>query len=494
MIAALAVGPRSMGVVLLIAMAAVPAGAIGQAVAPTTAPAVTSQPAISRPPAPNLDWFDRTKNPVTWLKWGADERIRWEYYNNAHTLNKDNPLHEHDYFRFRTRLWSTVTPTPDKNVEVNSRLTWEWRNYMQPDEFSAGTNRGFRDTDMHEAIFDNLNVRLKKLFGMLDLTVGRQDITLGDGWLVTEGTPLDGTRTQFFDAARATLNLSQVKTAIDLIYIEQPADSDWLLTPFNHREYPLANEDSRGAILYASNKSLKRTTLDGYYIYKHDELASGYHNSDPIFAPLRRGNQADIHTFGTRATHDFDAHWTARGEVAGQFGQKNGRDLCALGANSQLAYRFKNPRDDQLRMSFEYLSGDNRGTPGRDEGFDILWGRWFTWNDIQWVAFALEGGRPGQYTNLYRVGPGWSRNLAKGLDLAVDYFLLFANQNPFAGTAGFSDGGNFRGQMGVAKLKYKFTDHISGQVGVEVFAPGDYYSSLRNDTAVFSRYELVLSW
>ena len=41
----------------------------------------------------------------------------------------------------------------------------------------------------------------------LDFKIGRQDLFLGNGWLVGDGTPLDGSRTFYFDAIRATLPL-----------------------------------------------------------------------------------------------------------------------------------------------------------------------------------------------------------------------------------------------------------------------------------------------
>ena len=58
------------------------------------------------------------KNPTSWLNWGADLRIRNEYFNNLLTLNRDNPLHEQDYFRFRARLWATITPVEDLSFSV----------------------------------------------------------------------------------------------------------------------------------------------------------------------------------------------------------------------------------------------------------------------------------------------------------------------------------------------------------------------------------------
>ncbi|MDD4890738.1 MAG: alginate export family protein [Phycisphaerae bacterium] len=471
---------------------AIPAAQAGPA--PTTAPASQPGEGAMSGRAAQGDWFDRSKNPVTWLKWGGDLRARWEYMDNAHTFNKDMDAHERSYYRQRTRIWSTVTPTPDKNIEINSRLAWEFRNYFRPDIFNSGANRGYRDTDMDEVIFDNLNVKLKNLFDRpLDVTVGRQDIKFAEGWLVGDGTGLDGSRTTFFDAARATYNIKPIKTTADLVYIEQRADSDWWIEPFNHREYPLTNQDERGAILYLSNQSLARTTVDGYFIYKHDELASGHESSNPILKPLKKGDAGDIYTFGSRVEHRFDPHWTARGDLAGQFGNKDGADLCALGFNSRLIYDFKDRLRNQLRWNYEFLSGDDPKTK-TNEGFDILWGRWTQWSEVMSKAISLENGRPDQYTNMHRTGPGWTfKPTAKG-EFSLDYMLLFADENTLAGSTSFSEHGRFRGQSFQAAYRHVFTKHISTGIAGELFAPGNYYSDLRNDLASYFRADVTFTW
>ncbi len=55
------------------------------------------------------------------------------------------------------------------------------------------------------------------------VTVGRQDIFLGDGWLVGDGTPNDGSFTFFLDAARLTVDLKDQHTTIDAIGLIQYA-------------------------------------------------------------------------------------------------------------------------------------------------------------------------------------------------------------------------------------------------------------------------------
>ena len=81
-------------------------------------------------------------------------------------------------------------------------------------------------------IIDNLNVQWKKPLDLpATLTVGRQDIFLGDGWLVGDGTPEDGSFTYFLDSARGTYDLEDQNTTIDAIGIVQYGRPDaWLPT------------------------------------------------------------------------------------------------------------------------------------------------------------------------------------------------------------------------------------------------------------------------
>ncbi len=169
-----------------------------------------AQPAATTAAAP--DWADQVKNPAPWLKWGTDLRLRHEYINNATTLNGDAANHESNYERYRYRLWSTVSPA--ENFDLNTRFTWEGRHYWTPDSKP--------EWDWSYGIIDTANVKIGNLFDApATLTVGRQDVMLGDGWLVMDGTPLDGSRTFFLDAARFSLDMKESKNTLNLIYIQQ---------------------------------------------------------------------------------------------------------------------------------------------------------------------------------------------------------------------------------------------------------------------------------
>jgi len=412
----------------------------------------------------------RFHQAAPWIEVGADLRLRMIYDQAVTSLDKDSRGHDRFWQRFRARVWGKFTPI--ENVDVNVRLVTEPRNYCRPDTMSDQFIR-------EEVLFDQLNVKWSKMFGLpMAATVGRQDIRLGEGWLVLEGTPLDGSRTIFFDAARLTYD----KTQADLIYIENHANSSYYIKPFNDDHVDLVEQDERGAILYLSNKSLEKTQIDGYFIWKHDSGARSRN---------ARATEGDLYTFGVLVKGDLTDHWKYYAEAAPQFGHKNGYDISAFGLNSKLSYLFKDPMKNGLHLMYEYLSGGEHPA----ENFDRLWGRYPQWSEVYNGYVDSIEDKPAESSNLHRVGLGWSVEPTKKLEMLTSYSLLFADDNYAKGTAtGLSDSGCFRGQVGSWLLKYTINEHVKGHLLGEVFGPGDFYTDSRNDVATFLRFEIVFSW
>ena len=188
------------------------------------------------------------------------------------------------------------------------------------------------------------------------LTVGRQDIFLGDGWLVGDGTPEDGSFTTFLDSARFTYNLEDQKTTIDAIGIIQYGRPDaWLPTlgPSTSQggdpnAYLLTDQNEKGAILWIANKSLPAANLDGFFIYKHDSAI----NDAP--ASLFSDN-ADIYTFGGRVSGVVEDHWNYSAEGAYQFGRKQyqyqpSRDGSSTGRKLSQPQRLRSEQQGRLQL------------------------------------------------------------------------------------------------------------------------------------------------
>jgi hypothetical protein len=480
-------------------------------------------------PAPALSPIEQTikdiKNPTPWLSWGGDLRLRNEYFNNAQTLASDPKLHpladlhSQDYFRFRGRIWASLMPTDE--LSINGRLAGEPREWMEPSSsgnFRASNPPGRSGFESRFGIIDSFNVQIKKPFDMpISLIVGRQDITMGDGWLVLDGTPNDGSWTYFMDAARLTLDLKEQHTTVDLIGIVQNARPDaWLPTLGNSTKatkdgdpsaYFLTDQNEKGAILWIANKSIPTANMDAYFIYKHDTRV----NNKPS---ATFGDDGDIFTVGGRLSGLLEDHWKYSAEGAYQLGRKRDpllnkggknpalvasaedegfRDLRAFGVNTKFAYLFNDPLNNQLSVSYEYLSGDDNGT-GTDEMFDVLWGRWPRWSELYIPYSYIPETRTGQMGNYHRVGPGWSLTPVKNLDFALNYYALFADQSvpTRANTATAFAGGDFRGHYLQATLKYKFGPHMSGHLWGETVFPGDFYAS--EHLMTFLRAELLFTF
>ena len=472
---------------------------------PAGEPAVTPVAATPAAPPPTAfdNWAMEVKNPVDWFTWGGDFRVRNEYFNNALSLGSGpssgpfGPVHEQDYFRFRGRVGASLFPAAftriTNDLSLNVRLAAEPREFMKDSTMDTYFDKS--GMQWRYGIIDTLNVQWKKPLDLpATVTVGRQDINLGDNWLFGDGTPEDGSFTSFLDSARFTCDLKDQHTTIDAIGIVQYGRPDaWLPTigpsttqGGNPNAYLLTDQNEKGAVLWIANQSLPAANLDGFFIYKHDSAL----NDAP--ASLFSDN-ADIYTFGGRVSGLVDEHWNYSAEGAYQFGRKqyqynppvpvpldeNYHELSAFGVKSKISYLFKDKLNDQLSVVFEFLSGDNPKT-GNDEMFDVLWGRWPQWSEMYNIYSYVNETRVGQTANLIRFGPTWSVDPIKDMNFSLTYNALFADQDvPTQATVptAFTGTGDFRGHYLQAVLKYKFNKHLSGHLWSEFLFPGDYYTS-----------------
>ena len=484
-------------------------GTIALALAIPSGMAQTAGTTTPAKPAPSAmeQWIKDVKNPTPWLSWGGDFRARNEYLNNSITLSDDGLRHEQDLFRFRARVWASANPV--ENLSLNGRVAAEPRQWMKPSfAGSYGRDRygvaGDTGLEWRYGIVDNLNVKYTNAFNQpLSLTAGRQDIMFGDyyqWWLVADGTPSDGSWTFFMDSVRVGYDASDIKTKFDLVYLYQNAEPDSMfptigtINDSNRRPvYTLTEQNEQGVIAYASNKSLKNTTVDGYFIYKRDDR-------DPL---IPNGDDANIYTFGGRVAGLVADHIQYAAEGAYQFGEKQDRisgvfdwrDMNAFGANGRLSYLFKDKLNNQAHLSYEYLSGDDPNT-AEDEMFDILWGRWPRWSELYIYSYINEtSGKIAQLNNIQRFTAGWSLTPIKKTSVAAYYNALFAPEDTATRRINntlFSNDGHFRGHYVQAVLKYQFNPRISTHLWSEFVWQGDYYA--QRDLMTFLRAEVFFTF
>ncbi|NKN32435.1 alginate export family protein [Marichromatium bheemlicum] len=426
--------------------------------------------------------------------WGADLRLRQVFIGNV-GFNSDSPTAERNFQRYRARLWGGYQIDPGERLDA--RLIWEGRHYVRPTPGDWPLH-GFERNYSGGVLLDRLVFTLEEPGGLpLTLRLGRQDLIFGNGWLVLESSPFDGSRSIYFDAARATLALAG-DTQLDLVYIDQSADTGRFPQALNGELEDQIEQHESGLILYARNRALiPGADLDGYFIYKHARpnqtpgnrrVSNGY----PFPAPTDSG---DVYAAGARLDTPLAERWRLRAEGVYEWGTRNGRDLDALGFNSRLTLDLGDGLHGKLHLDYEYLSGDDPDSAG-DQAFDPLWGRWPQWSELMIYQWPLET-RVGEASNLHRANLGWIAQLLPSTRLTLDYHALWADQRSTRSTAqlaNLSGASDFRGHLFTARLKTHFNAHLAGHLVAEYLQPGDYYAAQRRDNGYFVRAELSLSW
>jgi hypothetical protein len=461
----------------------------------------STAPASVQASSDQSDWFH---NPEPWLEQGMDFRFREHAgYNwfglNSHATYKDWSNNDVHWERYRTRLWDKFKL--DENTSINTRFVWEFKTWDQPqskDQF----------TDFDEIIMDNFNVSMKKFLDLpVTATIGRQDImNLGQGWLVMDGTPIDGSRTFYFDAARFTWDLAE-KTKLDTIYIRNMPKSDWWLKPINDRDNYVTVEEEQGAILYLTDKSNEKMQVEGYLMYKNNNPVNGLaRNLTSEAAREAYSKKAEIYTLGGALSGPLSDNWGYRVEGAVQTGKSASpstavtaynetENLIAFGEKSTLEYSFKDDLDNKLHVTYEYLSGDNPDTK-RVESFNPLWGQWPQWSELLQGPY-VNGMEDKLISNLHRLDFGHKFKPNKEWEILTDWNLLWSDKNTFKDAFGgtrFTDDGKFRGHLLTCWARYNFSKQLSGNLIGEYFMPGNYYAKANNDDALYFHFTVVYTF
>jgi len=427
------------------------------------------------------DWLSDFRNPCPGLEMGLDFRFRTIVARNIDTLDTDNRQNKYNYQRYRSRWWTKWMLSDD--VDINTRMVWEFRTWDEP-------YRKPQHTDFDEILFDRLNVTMRNMFDQpLTGVIGRQDLILGVGWLVLDGTPLDGSRTIFTDAARFTYEFEGKKTKLDMIYIDNGAASDRWLKPINDRDRALTEQDEYGAILYLTNQASEKSKLEAYFMYKND---------NPVDVPMDNfpmswSKKAEIFTFGGAASQTLNENWNYRVEGAIQTGEKDdsssiSQDMEAYGALTNLEYKFNDSHDSSAHVGYEYCSGDDPGTDDIEQ-FDLLWAEWPRWSELYIYTYARET-MIAESTNLHRINIGHKFRPNKQWQICTDYHLLWADENTVEGSTFISDSSKFRGQLITCWAKYRFSPKLFGHLLGEYLIPGNYYEKEFRDDAFFLRFNL----
>jgi hypothetical protein len=386
------------------------------------------------------------------LKFYLWERIRQESWDNTMGLD-DAATDSSAYLRLRTGLGAYWRP--GQPWEIHLRLSNENRVYLAP----KLDPRLKKDYDVHEVFFDQLSVRWRGAGRRpLTVTAGRFDMMLGEGFLVMDGGPLDGSRSAYFNGLRLDLSLGANET-LSAFFVRQ-GRSDRLLPLVNDQRQAMAEQEEQGAGLYYAGRA-GRTGLEAYLLRK-DAFA---------FAALPAGS---VNVAGGRAVHPFSDRLSLTAEAALQLGKLGREKRRGLGGYFHLdckpGRRFPVPA--QLTLGGVFLSGDDPDTP-RCEAWDAAFSRWPKWSDSLIYLQARET-RIADWVNFASLYAGAVFEPAERLKLHLTWHKLSAPERT-APSALLSGAGRDRGWLAIVKAAYEVSKHLAGRLIWEYFRPGDFY-------------------
>ena len=422
---------------------------------------------------------------------GFDLRLRQEAFDHI-PLIADPPGvtrgGENNAFRIRPRVWGRLSW---RDFSLYGRLTQEFRHYLEPDTPSSWD---WPD----EVVVDQLYLEGKGLLdGLLDARIGRQELIYGAGRVILEGTPKDGSRTIYFDAARITWHLND-KNRIDLLGIYNRPEAGMTLGPLDRdvTGFDKYSNDltERGGGLYAHIGEIETMPTEIYYLFKDesrwDSFATGDDGPLPVGKPGRQ-----THTLGARLRPRLNDQLGLELEGAAQFGQTDDdRDIAGYlgygGATWTLPWEVQSVRPT-LTAGLYYISGDDPATEDKDEGWNPLWARYPQFSELYIYAFDAE--KAGYWSNVLYPSLKAAIAFERLHKLSLSAGILYAPESNGPGD------GDRRGTLLTARYDFPLAtgwlserDRLYGHLLAEMLDPGDYYRV--DDRAYFLRWELVYSF
>jgi hypothetical protein len=455
--------------------------------------------------------FVSTVCAETTYTYGASERIRQEIWDNLldlKTLKPTNTNYDRNFFRFKTSLWGNADITKDTGIflKFTSEVYYNLGPYSQPSGLQTKPTKFVR-LDENEGIIDNLYLKTNNVFGLpVDLKIGRQDFLgpdmYGEGFLLSDGNPNDGSRSFYFNAARAKWRINENHN-VDFVYIADQFEDKFLPTwhtavpnggTYYNNKKILNASDEQAFMVYGRDKINDNLNLEPYYIFKKEKK----HPIGPATPNL------DLNTLGSRAVYK-DGPWQAGGEFAYQFGKYDGeksaggyagQDRKGYGGYIFGSRKFADmPLKPELELRYVYLSGDDPNT-SKNENFDPLFSRQPYWNElliyVQIYEFIKDAyAIPGYWSNsqLYMAKVKMDLTPDTKLNLSYQYWMANEHAQPLANQSKMFSDGLVRGHLPTLFVTHKFSKNIDAFFQYEYFIPKGFYAdSAKNGQ--FLRWQL----
>ncbi len=459
-------------------------------------------PAAPAPPAPpeggmQLGGISKT------LKIGGDLRFRPTYAENLWDFDDNGwdipglPDDTREYYRFRPRIFFDWQMNDDMHAFV--RLLKEWY-YGQDNEMPG------YDVEAKDVAFDIAFVDWNDVFNTgINVRIGRQELIYGEGFVIMEGTPFDGSQTFGFDAIKfsypfenGNIDVFAAKTHENDIQYEDDEDLYGIYTKYNVND----NWGIEPYILYRNKNDKPDYTSNRIDLSpKEQTLLLGARTT--FQADLFGGTTFSMAAEGGKEWGEIDwtnydariANLPANANVTAhpfQHGDSQGEeDRDAWGGLIWGQLKQNNWMwTPSLKAGISYMSGDDPDTSDY-EGWDDFYSESAKYSELllytMYDGFKFRTGENdptlGTWTNMIlpELAINFSPTERLGQMLRYTYFMADQKNGP--------NDGDEMGQSLQWLTTYKFNEFLDGHFLVEYFTPGDYF--INDDDAWFIRLQLM---
>ena len=335
-----------------------------------------------------------------------------------------------------------------------------------------------------DVTLDLAYVQMKEIFyAPLTLTIGRQDLLFGRGFIVG-WNPQDPqatiqadefTQIQSFDAIRATLDFNP--WTLDFVYSKIRENGN---NPENDRDLYIA---------YMTYKFAEYNAVaDLYYTGEMDRST---------FAGAAGTVNNETDTIGGRVQFDPISQITLGGEVAYQFGDYRGavgapkRDRDAWGVDVFGEYRWDSPWKPTVGVQYVYLDGESDLSAGSTQSYSSwngsfrgpIYGWYHDYLETFWATSATNdqvAGQNQQHVSLYG-----SILPMEDLKLTAAYWYFWATDNMHTTTTDPTTSvlsESIGHEVDLAAI-YSYTEDVTFTLMADWFIPGDLYTRPNDATA-----------
>jgi len=419
------------------------------------------------------------------LEPGLALRLRHVAAENIITLGA-GPDPGRDFSRVKLQVWAQAWFTPGLGGHL--RFNTE-RKYWHDCESCADTGE--------EIIVENLYLEVLNLAHLpIAMRLGRQNLFYGDGFIICDGSPLDGSRTSYVNAGLFTFTLPGL--ALDLFLISDHEQDDYL-PRLNDENTRLAETDEclMGVYFktmpYAGEES--RYHLEPYFVIKRENTEQGLNRISTLGGRL---------VYPTRRTETRIelAYQTGNLDYIGSEGgteedYQEARNVSAFGGTFYFDVNLERLYSLSFGGGYVYLSGDDPKTLAKYEGWNPVLGRWPQWSELYIYTLIPEGG-VAYWQNIHFPMIRAGIEPYKRLRLYATYLWMYADKEPAYDPRGQQFESLKRGELFTFRFSYKLEKYLFGHILYEHFSPGGFYNYLWREEGIsgepqgasFLRFEL----